>query len=166
MEKKIKKSKIVSVPFDEENYEKIQKAAGATQSIASWIRMAVINHLNGVQGAVQVTGTIPDITISNITASESQAPTPEKKKASDSHVVVARYEETPVKQITYGPPATCPVCQKAQGELGDSALQIVNSSTDKGAWACYECFSSGRWSNDGPAIILKNTKEEALSLKE
>lgn len=170
MEEKVKKSKSVCTPFDEDTYNKLRAKAGNTQSVASVIRIAVMHYLSGDgegpmltgpkhQPAIEVTGVV-----SNITAMERQAPTPERKNAGEKSVVspliIAKYDIPEAAIPTYGPPTTCPVCLKTHGELGDRALQIVNSGPGKGAWACYECFSSGRWTDDTGVIVLKNTQAE------
>ena len=165
MEDKNRKSKSVCVPFDENTYKVLKAKAGNTQSVASVIRIAVMQYLGE---SAEKTSVVNNSTISmvpTITAMNSQAPIPEKKTAGDkfgtSPLIISNYGvEKDSVRVMYGPPVACPVCLKEYSELGSSALQIVNSGPGKGAWACYECFSSGRWSDTAEIQILKNTQSD------
>lgn len=153
------------MPFDENTYKVLKAKAGNTQSVASVVRIAVMQYLGEVTEKVTVVNNSPMAIVPTITAMDSQAPIPEKKisgeKFGTSPLIISNYGvEKDSEKVTYGPPAACPVCLKEYSELGSSALQIVNSGPGKGAWACYECFSSGRWSDTAELQILKNTQSD------
>lgn len=80
-------------------------------------------------------------------------------------VIQANYDTTE----NWGPPKACPVCgaEKSSDGLEQPALAIVKSGKDWGAWACHECYSTGRWFDTQPFIILEDTqKAEELPISQ
>lgn len=89
----------------------------------------------------------------------------ENKPKPEPAVIQANYETTE----NWGPPKTCPVCgsEKSSDGLDQPALAVVKSGTDWGCWACHECYSSGRWFDTQPFIILEDTqKAEELPISQ
>lgn len=165
MEAREKKTKPVCTPFDEETFIRIQKAAGRQQSVASVIRIAVLKYLKELDDTVAVSAiTAPAIIHNNKSEQSVQEVKPKVSEVITANYPVSAERKIEPQSIFYGVPVACPVCGKEHGELGidHPALSIVNSGPDWGAWACYECFSSGRWYNTQPTTILKNTQEEQI----
>lgn len=84
---------------------------------------------------------------------------------SEPSVIQADYTSTD----NWGAPKACPVCgaEKSSDGLDHPALAVVKSGKDWGAWACHECYSSGRWYDTQPFIILEDTRRaEELPLSQ
>lgn len=89
----------------------------------------------------------------------------QKEDKPEPAVIQANYETTE----NWGPPKTCPVCgaEKSSDGLEQPSLAVVKSGTDWGCWACHECYSSGRWFDTQPFIILEDTqKAEELPISQ
>lgn len=131
-----------------------QNRAGALRLL---LLEAIEKYSSRVEELKQAKQKQPAVTAPVVAPASQQVIIPKAEPKPEPVIIQANYETTE----NWGPPKTCPVCgaEKSSDGLDQPALAVVKSGTDWGCWACHECYSSGRWFDTQPFVILEDTQK-------